>query len=179
MSQCSSSSAGNEASQAGLSRMSQEERRFIARVQAGFPLVEEPYRQIAEELGMTEPQVIDMLERLLTEGKIRRIGIVPNHWALGIRANGMCVWDVPDEQVSEIGRQIGARPEVSHCYRRPRHLPSWPYNLFCMIHGRTREEVLALVEGLAADLGLQKVPRQVLFSTRLLKKSGVRLIGSE
>ncbi|MCL4533888.1 MAG: Lrp/AsnC family transcriptional regulator [Bacteroidetes bacterium] len=156
--------------------MNDVERRLIARVQGGFPLVEEPYCQIADDLGVTEEQVIGLLRRMLAEGKIRRIGVVPNHYALGIRANGMAVWDVPDEQVSAVGQRMGARPEVSHCYQRPRHLPDWPYNLFCMVHGRSREEVLATVEDIAADLGIADVPRRVLFSTRMLKKSGVRLV---
>ena len=158
--------------------MNDDERRLIAQVQTGFPLVEEPYRQIAEEMGVSERRVIEMLRQMLEEGKIRRIGVVPNHYALGIRANGMVVWDVPDDQVSAIGRRMGARPEVSHCYQRPRHLPDWPYNLFCMVHGRTRKEVLAIVEDIAADLDIAGVPRKVLFSTRMLKKSGVRLVES-
>jgi siroheme decarboxylase len=156
--------------------MTEEERRLIQRVQAGLPLVEEPYAQVAAGLGMTEQQVIDLLAQMLAEGKIRRIGVVPNHYALGIRANGMVVWDIPDDRVQEIGRQIGARPEVSHCYRRPRFLPDWPYSLFCMVHSRTKPEVLAQVERIVADLGLQSIPHQVLFSTHLLKKSGVRLV---
>ncbi len=156
--------------------MSEEERRLIARVQAGFPLVEEPYRQIGADLGLEEEQVIDMLGRLLAQGKIRRIGVVPNHYALGIHANGMVVWDVPDERVREVGQRMGARPEVTHCYQRPRHLPDWPYNLFCMVHGHSRAEVLALVERIAADLDLTEAPHQALFSTRMLKKSGVRLV---
>ncbi len=168
--------AGNPEPEAGQG-MSGDERRLVARVQAGFPLVEQPYRQIAAELGVEEAQVIEMLRRLLAEGKIRRIGVVPNHYALGIRANGMVVWDVPDDRVGEVGRRMGARTEVSHCYQRPRHLPDWPYNLFCMVHGRSREEVLGLVDRIVEDLGLQEVPHRSLFSTQMLKKSGVRLVG--
>lgn len=159
--------------------MNDIERRLIARVQSGLPLVEEPYRQVADDLGLTEEEVIEMLRRMLDEGKIRRIGVVPNHYALGIRANGMCVWDVPDDRVSAVGQRMGARPEVSHCYRRPRHDPDWPYNLFCMVHGRSRDEVLAIVEDIAADLDIADVPHRVLFSTRMLKKSGVRLVDTE
>jgi siroheme decarboxylase len=155
--------------------MTDDERRLIRRVQAGLPLVEQPYAQVAAELGMAEQEVIDLLARMLGEGKIRRIGIVPHHYALGIRANGMVVWDIPENQVQEAGRRMGARPEVSHCYRRPRRLPDWPYNLFCMVHGRNQSDVLAEVERIAVDCGLQSAPHKVLFSSRLLKKSGVRL----
>ncbi len=115
------------------------------------------------------------VQAMLAEGKIKRIGAVPNHYALGITANGMAVWDVPDERVSEIGRRLGAMPQVSHCYRRPRHPPSWPYNLFAMVHGYSRDEVLGTIHRLGRELGIDGYPHAVLFSTRLLKKRGARL----
>jgi DNA-binding Lrp family transcriptional regulator len=156
--------------------MTEIERRLVRVVQGGLPLVENPYDSIGEELGLTGQQVIELLQQMFDDGKIRRIGLVPNHYALGIRANGMVVWDIPDEQVQDIGRRMGSFPEVTHCYRRPRRLPEWPYNLFCMVHGHHHSQVLAEVERIASALGLQSAPRQVIFSTRLLKKSGVRLV---
>jgi DNA-binding Lrp family transcriptional regulator len=153
----------------------EEERRLLLAIQDGLPLVPEPYRKVAERLGMTEERVMELVRSMLTEGKIRRMGAVPNHYALGIRANGMAVWDVPDDRVSELGPRLGQMPEVTHCYRRPRHPPDWPYNLFAMIHGYTREEVLAAVERIAHELGLDQYPHDVVFSTRLLKKRGTRL----
>jgi len=153
----------------------EEERRLLLAIQDGLPLVPEPYRKVAERLGMTEERVMELVRSMLTEGKIRRMGAVPNHYALGIRANGMAVWDVPDDRVSELGPRLGQMPEVTHCYRRPRHPPDWPYNLFAMIHGYTREEVLAAVERIAHELGLDQYPHDVIFSTRLLKKRGTRL----
>ena len=122
------------------------DRRIVAATQAGLPLVREPYRAVAEKLGLDEADVIARLRRLLDEGAIRRIGAIPNHYALGFTANGMSVWDVADEAVAEIGARIGALDEVTHCYERPRHLPQWPYNLFAMVHGHTRDEVRAKVE---------------------------------
>jgi DNA-binding Lrp family transcriptional regulator len=115
------------------------------------------------------------LQRMLDRGIIRRIGVVPNHYALGYRANGMSVWDVPDEWVGELGPQLGALDFVSHCYHRPRHLPIWPYNLFAMLHGRTRYEVEAQVRVIADLLGPRCRAHALLYSTRILKKTGLRI----
>jgi DNA-binding Lrp family transcriptional regulator len=117
------------------------------------------------------------LQRMLDAGIIRRIGAVPNHYALGYTANGMSVWDVPDASVREIGERIGRLDFVSHCYHRPRHLPAWPYNLFAMLHGRSRDEVEAHVRTIAQLLGAADRGHAVLYSTRILKKTGLRLNG--
>ena len=151
------------------------DRRIVAATQAGLPLVREPYRAVAEKLGLDEADVIARLARLLDEGAIRRIGAVPNHYALGLTANGMSVWDVADEVVGDIGAKIGALDEVTHCYQRPRHLPLWPYNLFAMVHGHTREEVRGKVERIARLIGPAARAHDVLFSTRILKKTGLRI----
>jgi DNA-binding Lrp family transcriptional regulator len=151
------------------------DRRIVAATQAGLPLVREPYRAIAEKLGLEEADVINRLKRLLGEGAIRRIGAIPNHYALGFTANGMSVWDVADDAVTGIGAKIGALDEVTHCYERPRHLPLWPYNLFAMVHGHTRDEVRAKVERIARLIGPAARAHDVLFSTRILKKTGLRI----
>ena len=117
------------------------------------------------------------MRRMLEAGIIRRIGAVPNHYTLGYRANGMSVWDVPDEDVGALGRRVGALAFVSHAYRRPRHLPLWPYNLFAMVHGRTRAEVEDKVAEIAGLLGPADRGHAVLYSTRILKKTGLRLAG--
>jgi DNA-binding Lrp family transcriptional regulator len=106
---------------------------------------------------------------------VRRIAAVPNHYALGFTANGMSVWDVDDARVDALGAEVGALPFVSHCYRRPRVAPDWPYNLFAMIHGKTRQAVLAHADEIAARLGEAARAHEVLFSTRILKKTGVRV----
>jgi DNA-binding Lrp family transcriptional regulator len=106
---------------------------------------------------------------------IRRIGAVPNHYALGYKANGMTVWDVPDEKVDELGERVGALDFVSHCYRRPRHLPEWPYNFFAMVHGHDKPEVEAQVHRIAELLGDADRGHDILFSTRILKKTGLRI----
>ena len=151
------------------------DRSIVRATQAGLPLCREPYRALAEQLGLTAEEVLARLEHLLASGVIRRIGAVPNHYALGYRANGMSVWDVDDEQVSALGRKVGALPAVSHCYRRPRHPPVWPYNLFAMVHARSRAEVDREVAAIADMLGSACRAHEVLYSTAILKKTGLRL----
>jgi siroheme decarboxylase len=153
------------------------DRRIVQATQAGLPLCARPYHALAEQLGLDADEVTARMRRMLAAGIIRRIGAVPNHYRLGYRANGMSVWDVPDERISELGRRVGVLPFVSHCYRRPRRLPEWPYNLFAMIHGRTRDEVEAQVTEIAALLGDATRRHDVLYSTRILKKTGLRLAG--
>lgn len=151
------------------------DRRLIAATQGGLPLVAEPYRVLAGQLGLDEAEVIARLQKLLDRGAIRRIGAIPNHYALGFTANGMSVWDIADEDVVEVGPKVGALDFVTHCYERPRHLPVWPYNLFAMVHGRTRDEVRAKVAEIAALVGPAVRAHDVLFSTRILKKTGLRI----
>jgi DNA-binding Lrp family transcriptional regulator len=153
------------------------DRRLIAATQTGLPLVAEPYRAIAEQLAVDESEVTARFERLLAGGAIRRMGAVPNHYALGIVANGMSVWDVPDQSVAEIGARIGAFDFVTHCYERKRHPPLWPYNLFAMVHGRSRAEVHEKVAVIKGSIGSEVRAHDILFSTRVLKKTGFRLAG--
>lgn len=151
------------------------DRKLVAATQQGLPLQARPYAAVAEATGMTEEEVIARLSRLLRDGAIRRIGAIPNHYALGLTANGMSVWDVEDAAVERIGATVGALDAVTHCYQRPRHLPDWPFNLFAMVHGRTRDEVLAKVAELAELIGPAARAHDVLFSTRILKKTGLRI----
>ncbi len=151
------------------------DRRIIIATQAGLPRVPHPYRKIAEDLGLAPGDVMTRLRRMQTTGVIRRIGAVPNHYKLGFKGNGMSVWDVPDSDVRRLGQLIGALEYVSHCYHRPRHLPRWPYNLFAMVHGKDREAVMMQVQRIANLLGDAVRGHDVLFSTRILKKTGMRL----
>jgi DNA-binding Lrp family transcriptional regulator len=151
------------------------DRRLIAATQSGLPLVAEPYRAVARDIGVADEEVLARLRRLLNDGAIRRIGAIPNHYALGLTANGMSVWDVTDAAVGDIGVQVGALDFVSHCYERPRHLPLWPYNLFAMVHGRSRAEVHDKVAEIAALIGPAARAHDILFSTRILKKTGLRI----
>jgi len=151
------------------------DRRLVQATQAGLPLVSRPYHSLAEQLGISPAEVMARLARLLESGIIRRIGAVPNHYAIGYTANGMSVWDVPDERIDELGERVGALDFVTHAYHRPRRLPEWPYNLFAMVHGGSRAEVLAKVAAIAELLGPVCRAHDVLFSTRILKKTGLRL----
>ncbi|HJW82483.1 MAG TPA: AsnC family transcriptional regulator [Acidiferrobacterales bacterium] len=151
------------------------DRQIIVATQSGLPRVARPYHAIAAQLGVAAEDVMRRMRRMLETGIIRRIGAVPNHYALGYQANGMSVWDVPDERVRELGIKIGALDAVSHCYHRPRHPPAWPYNLFAMVHGRDRDEVEAKVRAIADLLGTADRGHTVLYSTRILKKTGLRI----
>ena len=151
------------------------DRALIVATQGGLPLVARPYHAIADSLQLDPQDVMRRMQRLLAVGVIRRLGVVPNHYALGYRANGMSVWDVPDEQVDQLGAVVGGFEFVSHCYRRPRRLPQWPYNLFAMVHGKSRDEVEVQVAQIAAFLGPQLRSHSILYSTSILKKTGLRL----
>jgi DNA-binding Lrp family transcriptional regulator len=147
---------------------------IIQVVQDGLPLVERPYREIGERLGWSEQAVIDTLQGMIDAGIIKRLGVVVRHHELGYRANAMVVWDVPDDRVDALGRQLGRQDCVTLCYQRPRRRPEWPYNLFCMVHGRDRDDVLACIGRMAEGLGLEAVPHTVLFSGRRFKQRGAR-----
>ena len=124
---------------------------------------------------MTAKEVISRLDKMLKSGIIRRIAAVPNHYALDFKANAMTVWDVPDECVVQLGEKLGQQVAVSHCYQRPRALPDWPYNLFAMVHGKSREEVGKKIESIKSLLGTQVRQCDVLYSQKILKKTGLRI----
>ncbi len=151
------------------------DRRIIAATQAGLPLVPTPYAAVAAQLGFGEAAVIKRLGALYANGVIRRVGAVPNHYSLGLRGNGMTVWDLPDDRLDELGSRIGVLDCVSHCYQRLRHPGVWRYNLFAMVHGRDRTEVLVKTQRLKAELAPVCRAHEVLFSSAVLKKTGLRI----
>ncbi|WP_444678743.1 siroheme decarboxylase subunit beta [Halomonas sp. E19] len=148
--------------------------RLRALLERGLPLTERPWQVLAEQCGMTEGEVMAWVRRWQQEGLIKRMGLVVRHRALGIHANAMVVWDLPDTSVAEVGRRLAAEPAVTLCYQRPRRLPAWPYNLFCMIHGTRRDRVLAALDAIVARHGLQQTPHRVLFSLKAYKQCGGR-----
>jgi len=152
------------------------DRKIVEATQAGLPLQADPYSEIAAGCGCDTQTLIERMQRMLDCGVIRRIGAVPNHYRLGLHANGMSVWDVNDERLLELGSRVGRLEFVSHCYERPRHLPLWPYNLFAMVHGHDRDEVMQKQAQIAALLGSDCRQNDLLFSTRILKKTGLRLV---
>lgn len=147
---------------------------IIHAIQGGLPLTPRPFALIAERLGTDEETVLDSVRDLQARGIIKRFGVVVRHHELGFRANAMVVWDVPDGSVDVIARRLAADPAVTLCYRRPRRLPSWPYNLFCMIHGRDRRGVQQEISALRHAAGIHELPYCVLFSRRRFKQRGAR-----
>ncbi|MCP4431191.1 MAG: Lrp/AsnC family transcriptional regulator [Gammaproteobacteria bacterium] len=152
------------------------DRSIIQATQNGLILVPEPYEAIANEIGSYAEEVVKRIQTMLDYGVIRRIGVVPNHYMLGLTHNGMSVWDVDDDRISDLGRILGRLDFVSHSYRRPRYKSIWPYNLFAMVHGRSRIEVIEKVEQISNLLGDNCRQSDVLFSSAILKKSGLRLV---
>ena len=152
------------------------DRRLIAATQAGLPLTRRPYHTVGEAVGLSGEEAMIRVRRMLAAGIIRRIGAVANHYRLGYVANGMTVWDIADDAVAAAGEEVGALEFVSHCYQRPRHLPLWPYNLFAMVHGLSRDEVALKVAEIERLLGARTRRHEVLYSSRILKKTGLRLI---
>lgn len=151
------------------------DRQLIAATQSGLPLVPEPYEALGAMVGVSAQEVQARLAAMLAAGLIRRIGAVANHYRLGYTANGMTVWDVDDAQVDALAARVALLPGVTHCYRRTRERPAWPYNLFVMLHGRSRAEVERQADAVAAILGDACAARDILYSTQLLKKTGLRL----
>lgn len=149
-----------------------QERTFMATLQAGLPLVPRPYGA----LGWDEDDALALLSRWTEDGVINRFGVVVRHHELGFTANAMVVWDVPDAEVSQVGRRIAQSDRVSLCYRRPRHLPHWPYNLFCMIHGRDRQEVEQRIAALVRVCDMGAYPSSTLFSSHRFKQCGARYV---
>ncbi len=150
------------------------DKEIILATQAGLELVREPYKQVAQQLGLSTSAVLERMKAMLEGGVIRRIGVIPNHYALGYRSNGMTVWDIADDQILTLGQKIGNLPFVSHCYERPRHPPQWTYNLFAMVHAKTREGVEQQAAEIQTILGDNCRAHDILYSTRILKKTGLR-----
>jgi DNA-binding Lrp family transcriptional regulator len=162
-----------------MERLSETERRVLQLIEDGLPLAERPYEALGARADLPEADVIDVIARLKRRGFIKRFGLVVRHHELGYRANAMVVWDVPDEEVCEIGRLMATFPFVTLCYRRPRRLPDWPYNLFCMIHAKDRNEAQAHLDDLVNDLDLTEIRREILFSRRRFKQRGARYCGAQ
>ncbi|GAA3899899.1 Lrp/AsnC family transcriptional regulator [Halomonas cibimaris] len=154
----------------------QAQRRLQSLLEQGLPLTPRPWRTLADQAGMTEADAMACARRWQDDGLIKRMGLVVRHRRLGMAANAMVVWDIADDRVGEVGRALAAEPAVTLCYRRPRRLPDWPYNLFCMIHGVRRARVLAELAAIIARQGLDDVAHQVLFSHHAYRQRGARYI---
>tara|TARA_R110001592_G_scaffold227724_1_gene484005 strand:- start:43250 stop:43813 length:564 start_codon:yes stop_codon:yes gene_type:complete len=155
--------------------LSSIDRKLVVLTQEGLPLAPRPYHVLGVILGISADEVMARLQNMQDKGVIRRIAAVPNHYKLGYKTNGMTVWDVSDDKIQELGVIVGALPFVSHCYHRPRHLPHWRYNLFAMVHGKTKCEVEGYIERIRQLIEADLHAHDVLYSTRILKKTGLRI----
>ncbi len=154
--------------------LNETDARLISEIQGGLPLVSRPYAEVASRIGINEQEVIDRITSMQETGVIKRLGIIVRHHELGYTANAMVVWNVPEERLEEVGKKIGSKSCVTLCYQRPRRLPDWPYNLFCMIHGQERERVLRFIETMVQEEGLDDIPHKILFSGKRFKQRGAR-----
>ena len=154
--------------------LDEPERRLVMALQEGLPLFIRPFSVLASRIGCDESEVIERIRRWCAEGIIKRFGVIVRHHELGYTANAMLVHDIPDELVGEVGEQLACEQEVTLCYQRPRVLPEWRYNLFCMIHGQLRAEVEARITDLRSRLRLDDYAYDILFSLTRFKQSGAR-----
>ncbi len=145
-------------------------------IQDGLPLVPEPYAHLAKQVQASEDAVMDCIRDWQEEGLIKRYGMVVNHHKLGYVANAMVVWNVPDDKVDEVAAVLSSFDAVTLCYKRRRQLPDWPYNLFCMIHGKNRETVVAYIDRMISESNFHAIEHDVLFSTKQYKQRGGRYI---
>jgi DNA-binding Lrp family transcriptional regulator len=148
------------------------ERRLVMALQEG--LFMRPFAVLASHIGCDENEVIDRIRNWCAEGIIKRFGVIVSHRELGYTANAMLVQDIPDERVVEIGERLAGENDVTLCYQRPRVLPQWPYNLFCMIHGQARREVETKIADLRQRLQLAPYAHATLFSLTRFKQNGAR-----
>jgi len=153
-------------------RADANDRALLGAIEGGLPLVVRPFDTVAERLGTDGATVTARLASLIERGIVTRFGIIVRHRAFGYVANAMAVWDIGDDAVDRVAETFTAAPGVTLCYRRPRRLPGWRYNLFTMVHGRDRSAALGVVEGLAAAAGPHLAARDVLFSLRCFKQRG-------
>jgi DNA-binding Lrp family transcriptional regulator len=166
------SSARAEADESALR---EGDRDLIQAMTEGLPLAPAPFAVLAERLGGGEARLLERSAALLAAGILTRIGVIVRHRALGWKANAMVVWDLPEAEIDAAGERLAARPGVNLCYRRQSYPGLWPYGLYCMIHGRNREETLGLLEEAEAAAGLAGKPRRILFSLRCFKQCGALL----
>lgn len=156
--------------------VTEKEKTIVRALQQDLPLVPEPYKAVADSIGMTEEELMEGIRGLMDKKQLKRISIALRHKNVGYKINVMMVWDVPDEHVDDVGRQVSAHPAVTHCYKRNR-IPAFPYNLYTMVHARSYEEYDQIMEELRAIIG-QDAPHDVSFDTlrsmEELKKTGMK-----
>lgn len=153
--------------------MDEQDIRLLKAVQDGVKLIERPYQALGEELGISEEEAIRRLAILVDEGIIRRFAAVIGHRALGIMANAMIVWKAPEDDVLRIGELMASFEDVTHCYERPA-CAKWPYNLYTMVHSRSREDCIRIASEISRATRMDDY--KILFSEREYKKTSARIL---
>ena len=153
---------------AGVSEL---DKKVIRALQGEFPLVAEPYKEMAETIGISEELFLERVQALEAQKKIRKMGAVLRHREVGFKANVLVAWVVPQERLDEVALQMASHPAVTHCYDRTT-APGWPYNLYTMVHGRSREECEAIARELGEEIGVTE--RTMLYSKREWKKTSLK-----
>ncbi|HWR38378.1 MAG TPA: Lrp/AsnC family transcriptional regulator [Patescibacteria group bacterium] len=148
------------------------DKKIIAALQGEFPLVPEPYKALAEQIGIKEEELLQRLLHYRKSGALRKMGAVLRHREVGYTANALCAWEVPTEALPEVGVLVAAHRAVTHCYSRVPQPPLWPYNFFAMVHAQSREKCVSLAEELSQKAGIGKCV--MLYSTREWKKTSMR-----
>ena len=144
---------------------------LLAQIAEGLPICSHPYAIMGEKIGLSEAQVIERLTYLQDRGMIKRLGIIVKHATLGYRANAMIVWRIPQAEIDIVAQEMLKFSFVTLCYQRPM-LPEWPYNLYCMIHGKNKVTVENQLAQLIEQCGLETIEKQILFSSRCFKQRG-------
>ena len=148
----------------------EDDKRFVRELQKDMDIVDEPFVKAADALGMTEEQLFEKMKYYEKIGVMRRFAAILRHRQVGFTANGMIVWKVPDNQISEVGEKLGSFPQISHCYERPTY-PDWPYNVFSMIHCKTQNEAQDMAKTIQNQIHVDDY--KILFSSREFKKTRV------
>lgn len=153
-----------------------KDRDILQVLTSGLPLASRPYQRVGAALGLVEGDVIRRLKHMLDAGVITRIGAIVRHRAIGWRSNAMVVWDIPDDDVERAATRLAEFPGINLCYQRTRYAEAWPYNLYCMIHAKTRTEALETLHKATQAAGIENYPSQVLFSQRCYKQTGALIV---
>ncbi|WP_408955596.1 Lrp/AsnC family transcriptional regulator [Natroniella sp. ANB-PHB2] len=151
--------------------ISQLDKEIIRSVQEELPLIKRPYQKIADELEISEEELLARLKQLKEEGRLRRMGVILYHRQAGYQFNGMGAWVVAPERREKVGELVTSYEEISHVYQRPTY-PDWPYSLFTMIHGQSQSKVEAVAQKISEQTGITEY--KILYSIEELKKTSMK-----
>jgi DNA-binding Lrp family transcriptional regulator len=150
--------------------LSQKDIEFIRIFQKDFPIVSHPYAELVKDTSFTEEELLAKAEEFIKSGKLRRVAGLLHHRNAGYLANAMIAWQIPEDKVEDVGIAFAQNTFVSHCYQRPA-CPAFPYNLYTMVHGKTKEDCQCYLRKLLQQAG--NSPYQLLYSTREFKKKRI------